>query len=143
MNQPHPVVPDGPHGSVVPVRPAGVASAELDGEAVLLDGDTGSVHLLDPMATIVWACFDGATAIDELVGDLSDAFGADVAQVRRDVVDLARDLGERGLLVEVDVIVGRGGDGLGPEGAAPSGSERIDTDEDVEEPRYLQRGTST
>jgi hypothetical protein len=88
-------------GSFVPEARPTVGTVELEGEAVLLDEATGSLHLLNPVATVVWACFDGSGTIDELVADLSEAFGADAEQVRDDVVGLATELAGQGLLVGV------------------------------------------
>src|SRR5215210_1847814 len=84
--------PDGPDidGSFVPVLRPSVAIVELDGEGVLLDGHSGSLHVLNPVATIVTHCFDGSGSVDELVVDLSDVFRADIDQVRRDVLSLVR-----------------------------------------------------
>ena len=85
-------------GSFVPVRRGSVASVEIGGEGVLLDQITIKVHLLDPIANVVWSCMDGSGTIDELAADLSDAFGVSLEQVRRDILVLATELGRRGLL---------------------------------------------
>lgn len=90
--------PDEIDGAFVPELRSSIASVELHGEAVLLDEVTGSLHVLNAMATLVHTCFDGAGTIDELVVDLAEAFGEDVDTVREDVVALARDLGRQGLL---------------------------------------------
>lgn len=78
-----------------------LSSVELDGETVIYDESNGSVHLLDPIATIVWSVLDGTSTLEEICADLVETFGADPAQVRGDVVTLARHLGRSGLLAGV------------------------------------------
>lgn len=83
----------------VPRAKPTVFSVELDGEAVLLDDETGTVHSLNPIATLVWSCLDGSGSVGELIDDLADAFaGTDRATVSDDVLSLVRTLGELGLL---------------------------------------------
>jgi hypothetical protein len=86
----------------VPRRAAAAYTVELDGEAVILDEDRNRLHHLNPMATLVWACFDGTGSIDEIAADLARAFTSEPTQVARDVLELARDLGSEGLLDGVD-----------------------------------------
>ena len=52
--------PDDIDESFVPVPRSTVATAELDGEAVIFSEETQNMHVLNPTATIVWACFDGS-----------------------------------------------------------------------------------
>ncbi len=85
-------------GSFVPRLRTEVASVELDGESVLLAEGTERVHWLDRLGTIVLNCFDGVATLDELVADLSEAFGADPEVVRNDVVEMTRQVGRAGLL---------------------------------------------
>lgn len=78
---------------------ATVAAVELDGEAVLLDGDSGAVHTLNPTATLVWLCCDGTARLGEIIDDLADVYGdAGRAVIAADVVELARSIGRQGLL---------------------------------------------
>ncbi|HYF47685.1 MAG TPA: PqqD family protein [Acidimicrobiales bacterium] len=79
-----------PKGSVV--------STVVDEETVLVDIVTGQVHLLDPVGTAVWSCFDGSATVQELVADLADVYSAEHDQVYGDVVTFARQLGGKGLL---------------------------------------------
>lgn len=82
----------------VPVPTLGIASVELDGETVLAEADGGKVHCLDAVGTIVWACLDGSSSIDELSHELGRAFGVELEVVRRDILEFARQLGRAGLL---------------------------------------------
>lgn len=75
-----------------------VATAELDGEAVLYDEETGSLHSLDAIGTVVWGCLDGQASLARIADELAAAFGADPATVAGDVLELARELGRQGVL---------------------------------------------
>jgi hypothetical protein len=85
-------------GEQAPVAASWVATVELDGEAVLLDERNGTLHHLDPVATVVWARFDGVVTLDELARELSDGFGAEPARVRDDLLAFARQLRAQRLL---------------------------------------------
>jgi hypothetical protein len=86
----------------VPRRAAAAYTVELDGEAVVLDEERNRLHHLNPMATLVWACFDGIGTIDEIAVDVAGAFTSDPDDVAVDILTLARELGAEGLLDGVD-----------------------------------------
>ena len=86
----------------VPAQAETAYTVELDGEAVVLDEVRNRLHHLDPIATLVWACFDGAGSIEEIARDLADAFASSPDAVSVDVLNLAQELGAEGLLVGVD-----------------------------------------
>jgi hypothetical protein len=77
-----------------------VAWAEVDGEGVLYDELRQKVHVLSPTATLVWSGIDGRTSLERIARDLSESFGTDLEVVRSDVLELARDLLERGLITD-------------------------------------------
>jgi len=81
-------------------RPS-VASVEIDGEAVLYDEESGSTHLLNPTASIIWASLGTGFTLGELADELAEIFSADPGQVRDDVIAIARDLESKGLLEEL------------------------------------------
>jgi hypothetical protein len=68
---------------------------------VLYSEHDGSLHLLDPVATAVWNVLDGEATLGQLAGELAEAFEAEPDVVERDVVELVRGLGARGLLAGV------------------------------------------
>ncbi|MGH2704421.1 MAG: PqqD family peptide modification chaperone [Actinomycetota bacterium] len=85
-------------GSFVP-RPAEDARwVEIEGECVLLVEGTAETHLLNPIGSVVWQCFDGTATIQEIAEDLSAAFGVELDVVRESVLELARAVGRAGLL---------------------------------------------
>ena len=81
-------------GSFVPRRSA-VASVEIDGEVVLA-GDRGRApyYRLDPVASLVWSCFDGSGTAEDIARDLAAELEAPPDRVSGDVVALARTLAE-------------------------------------------------
>lgn len=85
---------------LLPQIPENVAWVEVDGEGVLYDELRQRVHVLSPTATLVWSGIDGRTSLERIARDLSESFGTDLEVVRSDVLELARDLLERGLITE-------------------------------------------
>ncbi|MGZ8579384.1 MAG: PqqD family protein [Actinomycetota bacterium] len=85
---------------LLPQIPENVAWVEVDGEGVLYDELRQRVHVLSPTATLVWSGIDGRTSLERIAMDLSESFGTDLEVVRSDVLELARDLLERGLITE-------------------------------------------
>ncbi len=115
-------------GSFVPRRSA-VASVGLDGETVLAGGrGHASYYRLDPVASLVWSCFDGSGTADDIARDLAAELRAPADVVRDDVVALTRTLGELCFLdgVACDAaeapVVQPVTLGVGP---APSGPRRV------------------
>ena len=87
------------NGSLVPHVPESVAWAEVDGETVLYDEVQKKVHVLSPTATLVWSGIDGRTSLQQIARDLSQSFGEALPVVSSDVLELACDLMERGLII--------------------------------------------
>lgn len=75
-----------------------VIAVDVGEETVLYHEDRDSLHLLDPIASVVWAELDGRTPVGEVCRLLSEAFGAELTVVQRDVVALVDRLGEAGVL---------------------------------------------
>jgi hypothetical protein len=71
-----------------PARREGVCQVGVDGELVLLDTSTGTLHLLNRVAAAIWSALDGEHDVEAIVEHLSDATGAETQRVREDVVGL-------------------------------------------------------
>ena len=84
--------------SFVPVVSPSVSSVDLDGETVLYNDATGSLHALNTTATIIWACCDGCGSVGEIASDVSEEFGIDREQVLADVIDTLNGFARLGLL---------------------------------------------
>ncbi|HVE63503.1 MAG TPA: PqqD family protein [Mycobacteriales bacterium] len=88
--------------SEAPAPGTAVVAVELDGETVLYDEDAGALHLLDPIATVVWQCLDGEATLEQISVELAAAFEAPPEAVTGDVIELVTRLGRLGLLEGVE-----------------------------------------
>lgn len=88
-------------GSFRPRQAEPVVAVELDGEAVLYHDELGAVYVLNPQATVVWACLDGSSDLDGLCDELAEAFSVGLDTLRGDVMDIVREFGRQGLLADV------------------------------------------
>jgi hypothetical protein len=85
-------------GTSIPRARADVASVTLNGEAVI--HRAGQVHVLDPVATLVWRCCDGDASVDEIARELAEVFAVPAETVHRDVAAVVSELESLGLLAE-------------------------------------------
>lgn len=71
---------------------------ELDGEAVIFDENQGSLHHLNPTASIVFSLCDGTCSVPELARDIAEAFGAPLEDVEPHALSVVADFEAAGLL---------------------------------------------
>ncbi|MGZ4734706.1 MAG: PqqD family protein [Acidimicrobiia bacterium] len=118
-------------GASVPQARPDVAVVTLDGEAVI--HRRGQVHVLDPVATLVWRCADGEASVNEIAADLADAFAASPESVLRDVGHAVERLTALDLLADAGADAGVDSDSdsaprddllVDPPGSCPSCVER-------------------
>ncbi|MGH9298251.1 MAG: PqqD family peptide modification chaperone, partial [Acidimicrobiales bacterium] len=107
------VLPDAIGPAFAPRPRESVVSSRFEGEVLIVDGDTGAIHVLNSTAAVIWECFDGEVTLAELAGDIAEAFGAPLETVQRDTIAVAQELGGRNLLAGVSPPV--------PEGAEIAG----------------------
>jgi hypothetical protein len=75
---------------------------ELDGEAVILNLETGTYFGLDEVGTRMWQLIADQVAIEKVVEVLLDEYEVEEGRLRQDVIDLIRQLMGKGL-VRADV----------------------------------------
>ena len=92
---------DGIDGAFVPEPAPGIQTAECDGGAVLYDEARARLHVLDPLAALIWGCFDGTASLDEIVADVSEVLEIDAGDARQAVSTLTRLVASRGLLAGI------------------------------------------
>ena len=92
------ITPDDIDGGFAPNPRDSVLSSRFDDELLLVDSETGFIHVINLVGAVVWECFDGTVTLDELAVELADAYQAPLEVVRSDIVEMARQLGNRGLL---------------------------------------------
>lgn len=71
---------------------------EIDGEAVLMDLDSGDFFALAGTALAVWQKIDGAASRDAIVAALAAEYGAETDEVASDVDQFLDDLTQLGFL---------------------------------------------
>ncbi len=71
----------------------------IDGETVVYDAGSSTIHVLNATATDIWQRCDGSVLLAELVTRLAEAYATDVAVVERDVAACLEDFAQRGFLV--------------------------------------------
>ena len=76
---------------------------ELDGEAVVYDGESGDLHHLNRTATIVFSLCDGESTAKDLATDIAEVFEQPVGDVERQVRSLLRQLRRQRLLEDASV----------------------------------------
>lgn len=81
--------------------PPRVHQVEVAGETVVFDSETGSLHLLDPLATIIWTLLDGKATLGETSDQVAEIFGRPADEVFGHVRELAQRLDRAGLVRQV------------------------------------------
>ena len=75
-----------------------VVSRELEGEAVLLNLETGIYFGLDPVGTRVWQLVQAPTPLGAVCDAMEREFDVERAVLERDVLALVERLREKGLV---------------------------------------------
>jgi PqqD family protein of HPr-rel-A system len=81
-----------------PSRRDDVIVVEIDDEAVVYDGRTGALHVLNHTAKELYLALDGSLSVDELVTAAAAAAGLPAKAVEVDVVALLETLRASGLV---------------------------------------------
>lgn len=71
-----------------------------DGEGtVFFDSDTGNTHVLDEVASDIFACFNTEGNVDEVIRMLADMYGEEPVNIEADVREFIDKLVRLGLLI--------------------------------------------
>ena len=90
--------------SPVPVRHAGVADVDLDGDALLFDGEM--LHRLTGTGAAVWRHIDGVRTVSDIVTLLAAEYAAEEQVVAADVQQLCDQLEQQGVIVLAEPAAG-------------------------------------
>lgn len=71
---------------------------DVGDQVIVWDGAEGELHLLDPIATLVFRLCDGSTTLGETVADLARLFSRETSEIRDDVVRCVETLRRNGLV---------------------------------------------
>ncbi len=80
-----------------------LAAKIMDGEAVLINLATGMYYSMADSATLIWSMIEQGCSVDYIAGCLSDRYDVPVAQAKRDVERIVRELEEEELAVVSEV----------------------------------------
>ena len=75
-----------------------VQCSVLDGEAVLLNLETGAYFTLNRVGTVTWELFDGECTLDQILLAICERFEVSEEVARQDLLSLVRHLGQEGLI---------------------------------------------
>jgi hypothetical protein len=75
-----------------------VFAREFDGELVLLDLARGDYYGLDAIGARLWNGLVGGRTVADIATELCTEYDVEAATLRADLLALARDLAEKGLL---------------------------------------------
>jgi hypothetical protein len=78
--------------------PSRIMMRELDGEAILLNADTGHYFSLDKVGTRMWRLLVDHGNVDTVCRALLDEYEVREDRLRRDLVELVSQLASHGLL---------------------------------------------
>ena len=85
-------------GEVHPNRRSDLVYRRVQGETVVLNPDKKVVHQLNPTASFIWDCCDGAHSIDRIAARLVAEYDVDAGTSRKDVDRLVSHLQDLNLL---------------------------------------------
>ena len=85
----------------VPRRTSELAPVEIEGEIVAYQTAAGTIHVLNPSASLVWKMIDGTTDISCLASELSEAFDVAPEVMEQQVRSIVQEFGRQGLLEDV------------------------------------------
>lgn len=95
------ISPDDVDDRTVPIPSPHVALVEIDDGGVLVDEEAGRGYALNATASLLWALFDSASPLGDVIDDIGAAFGTPRGQVADSVHGLVRFFGELGLFENV------------------------------------------
>jgi Coenzyme PQQ synthesis protein D (PqqD) len=77
-----------------------VMSQQVEGDAVLLDVDSGEYFALDDVGSLVWELCDGSRSVADMAELISAEFDVDASTALVDAIELLESLAGAGLVVE-------------------------------------------
>lgn len=81
------------------MRQPDVIHAEVDGEVVLMDVESGRYHGLDSVGSVIWRQLESPVIVGQLVSDLETDFDGDRETIESDVFQFLEKLVEQNLAV--------------------------------------------
>jgi hypothetical protein len=83
-----------------PQQRGDLVQVTIDGETIIYESSTQTLHHLDQQGSLVWGCLDGTGTVEEISRDIAEVFAIDEPTVRQDVVTLLDRLHGASLLAD-------------------------------------------
>ena len=83
-----------------PKRRSDLSYRTINGEALILNRAEKRLHQLNPTASLIWDCCDGAADITAIIDRLTSAYEVDPSTARKDVEEVLSQLRRSNLLEE-------------------------------------------
>ena len=81
--------------------PAGILMAEMGGEQVLLNSETGTYHLVNATGRALLNRMDAGNSLEDAILALSEESGEPAENIRSDAAAFTADMMQRGLLERI------------------------------------------
>ncbi|MFK7956154.1 MAG: PqqD family protein [Lysobacterales bacterium] len=81
-----------------PKKAANLVQEDADGHLIVLDGDNGQVHKLNPTAAMILELCDGALSAEEIAAEVASACDVDVSLITDDVRATLAEFAEKDLI---------------------------------------------
>lgn len=80
----------------------GILAADMDGETVMMDAETGKYYNLSEVGGRIWTLTENPLTWDELVQSLTDEYDVDRAQCENDIKPFMDQMMQTGLILQVE-----------------------------------------
>ena len=80
----------------------GILAADMDGETVMMDAETGKYYNLSEVGGRIWTLTENPLTWDELVHALTDEYDVDRAQCEEDIKPFMDQMIQNGLILQVE-----------------------------------------
>ena len=77
-----------------------IAAKVLDGEAILINLDTGVYYSLDGAGATLWQLVESGCPLEQLGAELADCYGVNQAQVEADITEVLGQMRQETLVLE-------------------------------------------
>lgn len=103
------------------INSTNVAAKVIDGEAILINLDTGAYYSMDNVGSRIWSLIESQRSVDDIVGSVAAEYEVSRETVHADVQRVIAELIAEDLIIELDdaSAKGQGGD----EATGPTGQD--------------------
>ena len=81
-----------------PLRIPSIKEREIDGDLLLHNTETGSVHHLNSVASLIWTLCDGSRDAGTITAEVADRYRKTSSDIAADVAEVLQELSRMGLV---------------------------------------------